>query len=328
MTDFTKTSRRGFLRGTAAAGAFVAAPSILRAQDAFPSETLNVVTHAGPGGGTDITTRMMMLRGRRVFDQDMVVVNRRGGSGAAALMYVDSRPRDGYTFMTMTQSHIFNIIQGNVPITIDQVAGIARATVDPTVIAVPADSEIDTLEDVINASAAADGGLKWGTTFAGGADHVNIHTFAKKADGIPYTIVPFQGGGDIVTSLVGGNVDIAIVNYAEGESQFASGDLKPIVALADERIGGIPDVPTALEQGVDSQAATVRGFSALSGVPADRMAALEEGLIEAMSHPVYQTYLASGGMSASSVVGQEGWNAHIRRIYEESQTALKELGLL
>jgi tripartite-type tricarboxylate transporter receptor subunit TctC len=140
--------------------------------------------------------------------------------------------------------------------------------------------------------------------------------------------VPFQGGGDIVTSLVGGNVDIAIVNYAEGESQFASGDLKPIVALADERIGGIPDVPTALEQGVDSQAATVRGFSALSGVPADRMAALEEGLIEAMSHPVYQTYLESGGMSSRSVVGQEGWNAHIRRIYEESQTALKELGLL
>lgn len=328
MTNFTKPTRRAFLQGTATAGVMVGAPSILRAQEAFPDDTLNVVTHAGPGGGTDITTRMMMLRGRRVFGQDMVVVNRRGGSGAAALMYVDSRPRDGYTFMTMTQSHIFNIIQKSVPITIDQVAGIARATVDPTVIAVPANSEIETLEDVINASAAADGGLKWGTTFAGGADHVNIHTFCKKAEGIPYTIVPFQGGGDIVTSLVGGNVDIAILNYAEGESQFNAGDLRPIVALSEERIGGIPDVPTAMEQGIDAQAATVRGFSCLSGVPDERMAALEEGLIEAMNHSVYQTYLASGGMASSSVVGQDGWNAHIERIFVESETALRELGLI
>jgi tripartite-type tricarboxylate transporter receptor subunit TctC len=331
MTNTIKTTRRGFLRGTAAttmlAGAGLA-PAILRAQDAFPDDTLNVVTHAGPGGGTDITTRMMMLRGRRTLGQDMVVVNRRGGSGAAALMYTDSRPRDGYTFMTITQSHIFQIIQKTVPITIDQIAGIARATDDPTVIAVPADSPINSLEDVIRASAEADGGLKWGTTFAGGADHVGIHNFAKKAEGIPYTIVPFQGGGEIVTSLVGGNVDAAILNYAEGESQFDAGDLKPVVALSEERIGGIPDVPTATEQGVDAFASTVRGFAALSGVPEDRMAVLEEGLVEAMSHSVYQTYLASGGMSASSVVGQDGWNAHIERIFIESETALRELGLI
>lgn len=329
MTDFTNPTRRGFLHGAAATGALAAglAPGFARA-DEFPSETINVITHAGPGGGTDITTRMMMLRGRRVFGQDMVVVNRRGGSGAAALMYANQQPKDGYTIMTITQSHIFNIIQEKVPLKIEDLAGIARATDDPTVIAVPADSPINSLEDVIRTSAETDGGLKWGTTFAGGADHVNIHTFAKRAENIPYTIVPFQGGGDIVTSLVGGNVDVAILNYAEGESQFNAGDLKPVVALSAERIGGIPDVPTAAEQGIEAYASTVRGFAAIAGVPEDRMAILEEGLIKAMSHSVYQTYLASGGMSASSVVGQDEWNAHIERIFVDSQTALKELGLI
>ena len=329
MTDFTNPTRRGFLHGAAATGALAAglAPGFARAEE-FPAETLNVVTHAGPGGGTDITTRMMMLRGRRVFGQDMVVVNRRGGSGAAALMYTNQQPRDGYTFMTITQSHIFNIIQEKVPLQISDIAGIARATDDPTVIAVPTSSPIESLEDVIRASAEADGGLKWGTTFAGGADHVNIHTFAKRAEGIPYTIVPFQGGGDIVTSLVGGNVDVAILNYAEGESQFDAGDLRPVVTLAAERIAGIPDVPTAAEQGVEAYASTVRGFAALSGVPEDRLAALESGLVDAMNHSVYQTYLASGGMSGASVVGQDEWNAHIERIFVESQTALKELGLI
>jgi len=330
MNDLKKPSRRRFLGQAAAFGGAAAGGLALPAfaQDAFPSETLNVVTHAGPGGGTDITTRMMMLRARRVFDQDMVVVSKRGGSGAAALMYVDSQPRDGYTFMTVTQSHIFQIIQKKVPITIDQLVGLARATDDPTVIAVPANSPLQTLEDVIKASAETDGGLKWGTTFAGGADHVGIHNFAKKADGIPYTIVPFQGGGDIVTALVGGNLDAALLNYAEGESQFNAGDLRPIMAMSEDRIAGIPDVPTAKEQGVDATASTVRGFAALSGVPDDRLKTLESGLVEAMSHPVYQTYLESGGMTSKSVVGMEGWNAHIERIYTESESALKELGLL
>ncbi len=331
MSSWNNTTRRRFLGQAAAVGGLAAGaafPGVAFGQDAFPSKTLNVVTHAGPGGGTDITTRMMMLRGRRMFKQDMVVVNKRGGSGSAALMYVNSQPRDGYTFMTITQSHIFQIIQKKVPLTIDQLVGIARATDDPTVIAVPANSPINSLQDVINASAKADGGLKWGTTFAGGADHVGIHNFCKKAEGIPYTIVPFQGGGDIVTSLVGGNVDIAILNFAEGESQFNSGDLKPIVALSQQRIAGVPDVPTAAEQGIEAYASTVRGFAALSGVPDDRMKILEAGLIKAMNHSVYQAYLTSGGMTGSSVVGMDEWNAHIDRIFVESQTALKELGLL
>lgn len=331
MTDFLKPNRRAFLGRTAALGGMAAVGPLAGsafAQDAFPNETLNVVTHAGPGGGTDITTRMMMLRARRVFDQDMVVVSKRGGSGAAALMYVNSRPRDGYTFMTVTQSHIFQIIQKKVPLKIEDLAGLARATDDPTVIAVPANSSIKSLEDVIKASSEKDGGLKWGTTFAGGADHVGIHNFCKKAGGIPYAIVPFQGGGDIVTALVGGNVDAAILNYAEGESQFESGDLIPVVALSEERIGGIPDVPTAAEQGVDAYASTVRGFACLSGVPEDRMATLSDGLVKSMEHSVFQAYLASGGMPASSVVGQDKWNAHIERIYIESETALKELGLI
>lgn len=317
---------RTIIKAAVVATVALAVPSVASAQE-FPSETINVVTHAGPGGGTDITTRMMMLRARRELGQDMTVVNKRGGSGAAALMYVNGEERDGHTIMTMTQSHIFNILQGKVPIKIEDVVPLARATDDPTVVAVPASSDIETLDDLIAASKDAEGGLKWGTTFAGGADHVNIHQFAKKA-GIEYTIVPFKGGGDIVTNLVGGNVDAAILNFAEGESQFGAGELRPIVALSEERIGGLPDTPTAKEEGIDAVASTVRGFVALSGVPEDRQKILSEGLVNAMSHPVYQAYLESGGMPASSVVGQEEWGEHIMRIYNESGDALRELGLL
>jgi tripartite-type tricarboxylate transporter receptor subunit TctC len=259
----------------------------------YPEKTINVVTHAGAGGGTDITTRMMMLRGRR------------------------------------TQSHLFQIAQGKVPVKIDDLIGIARATDDPQIICVPANSPIKTLEDLIAASKEkAEGGLKWGTTFAGGADHVAIHNFTKAAGGIPYTIVPFKGGGAIVTNLVGGNVEAALLNYAEGEAQFGAGEIRAVAVLAEKRIGSLSDTPTAKEKGIDSVASTVRGFAVLKGVPEDRMKTLEQGLLKAMSHPVYQGYLEGGGMPKDSVVGMDEWNKIIRRMYDESHTALKELGLL
>ena len=62
------------------------------AADKFPSKTIEVITHAGAGGGTDVNSRMMMLRGRRVLKADMVVVNKRGGNGAAAMNYFKTPP--------------------------------------------------------------------------------------------------------------------------------------------------------------------------------------------------------------------------------------------
>jgi tripartite-type tricarboxylate transporter receptor subunit TctC len=309
-------------------GAGVAITGAAQSQDAFPSETINVVTHAGPGGGTDITTRMMMLRGRRAFDQDMVVVSKTGGAGAAALQYLKSQECDGHTIMTLTQSHVLQIAQGKVPVTIDEVVGLARATLDPQIIAVRADSDIQTLDDLVARSNEVDGGLKWGTTFVGGADHLAIHNFTKAAGGIPYTVVPFVGGGDIVTNLMGGDVQVGILNFAEAESQFTNNDLRAVAVLAPERISSLPDAPTAQEQGVDSEESTVRGFVTLSCVPEERLKVLEDGLLAAMNHGVYQGYIQTSGMPASSVVGRDEWTAQIRRIHDQSQAALKDLGML
>ena len=300
----------------------------LAQDDKFPSKTISMVTHSGPGGGTDITTRMMMVMGRTELGQELVVVNKTGGSGVAALQYAMSQPRDGYTVMTVTQTHIFQILQEKVPLKIDDLVGVARATVDPQVIAVKADSPIKNLNDMIEASKAKQGGLKWGTTHVGGADHIATHIFTKAAGGIPYAIVPFRGGAEIVTNVVGGNIDIALINYAEGESQFKSNLIRAIAVLGEKRLDAIKDTPTAIEQGVKNTGATVRGFAVLKGVPDDRLATLEKGMVKAMQHPVYQGYLTQGGMPTESVTGREEWNKMIRQMYEESKEALVDLGMM
>ncbi|MGH6816814.1 MAG: Bug family tripartite tricarboxylate transporter substrate binding protein [Hyphomicrobiaceae bacterium] len=307
----------------------VPAPDPAAAQDEkFPAKTINMVTHAGPGGGTDITTRMMMVMGRTELGQELVVVSKTGGSGLAALQYAMSQPRDGYTVLTVTPTHIFQILQEKVALKIDDLVGIARATLDPQIIAVKADSPIKTVKDLIEASKAKPRGLKWGTTFVGGTDHVAIQNFTKAAGGILYDIVPFRGGGDMVTNLVGGNLDAAIVNYAEGETQFKTNLIRAVAVLNDKRLEALKDTPTAAEQGVDSVASTVRGFAVLRGVPEDRLAILEKGMVKAMQHSVYQAYLAQGGMSGTSVAGREEWSKTIRQIHDESRPALVDLGIL
>jgi putative tricarboxylic transport membrane protein len=312
----------------AAAAVFLSLIPAAAQDEKFPSRTIQMVTHAGPGGGTDITTRMMMVMGRAELGQELVVLNKTGGSGVAALQFAMSQPRDGYTVLTITPSHIFQILQEKVPLKIDDLVAVARATLDPQIIAVRADSPIKDLKGLLEASKTKPGGLKWGTTFVGGADHVAIHNFAKAAGGIPYVVVPFRGGGDIVTNLVGGNLDVALLNYAEGESQFKSHAIRAVAVLHEKRLDTLKDTPTAHEQGINSSAATVRGFAVLKGVPEDRVKTLEEGMIKAMKHPVYQAYLNQAGMPATSVAGREEWTRMIRQIYDESKTALTELGIL
>ena len=92
----------------------VAAPPDASAQEKFPSKTIEVVTHAGVGGGTDITARMMMVQAPAEFGQELVVVNKTGGSCAAALAYAASRPKDGHTILLITQTHLLTALQGPV----------------------------------------------------------------------------------------------------------------------------------------------------------------------------------------------------------------------
>ena len=88
MMDSNRRRLLGFAGGSAALSVFPA-----QGQEKFPSKPIEVVTHSGVGGGTDITARMMMVHAPGVFKTEFVVVNRTGGSGAAALDYMLERPR-------------------------------------------------------------------------------------------------------------------------------------------------------------------------------------------------------------------------------------------
>jgi putative tricarboxylic transport membrane protein len=318
-------TRRAFALGAAATGLTLAAGP-LRAQDKFPSKTIEVVTHAGVGGGTDITARMMMVHAPGAFKTEFAVVNKVGGSGAASLAYANSRPRDGYTIMLITQTHLLTMLQGKAPVKYEEIVALARATDDPQIVMVGKNSPYKTAQELL--AAAKTKQLKFGATQLGGVDHLAIYGFAKKAGIQQPTVVPFRGGGEIVINTVGGNIDVGMLNYAEAESQIKSGDVRALLTLAPKRLGPLPDVPCSKDLGIDANFSTVRGFVALKGTPEDALKVLETGLLESMKGQMYATYIQTSGQSPDSVVGRAAWQKQLDEFNTEGMEALKGLGLV
>ena len=317
MKTLFKLSAAALVAATAATG--------VMAED-YPSKTIEVVTHAGAGGGTDVTTRMMMLRSRRVLKQDMVVVNRRGGNGASAMKYFLERPADGHTILAFTSGHAITVAKGKTNLTLDDIRPIARGTDDPQI-----------LMANCNKTKAKDGAalvelmksekLKFGTTNAGGIDHITAYVFADKGGLMQPDIVPFSGGGEVATQLVAGSVDIGVLNLSEASAQIESGDICPLIVLGTARMAPIPDAATAQELGIDAVFATVRGFVTHSGVSDEQAAVLEDGLVKAMKHNVYQGFLTSVGLEPNSVAGADEWGAQMKKMIEDMIPAIKAMGL-
>ncbi|HEY5624774.1 MAG TPA: tripartite tricarboxylate transporter substrate binding protein [Gammaproteobacteria bacterium] len=309
----------------AAIACLVLVATAAAAQDDYPSRPIDVVTHASPGGGTDATARAMVVAARETLGVNMAVVPRTGGGGVVAMNYVNNRPRDGHTVLAITPTHLFAIARGQGPLEIDDLVAVARATDDPLVVMVRADSEVQTLTDLI--ALGRERPIKWGTTQIGGVDHVAGAILAKVAE-TQLSVVPFSGGGEIVTNLMGRSIDAAGLNLTEAIDQIRRGDFRALAVMAEQRLATLPDVPTTVELGFDVVYSTVRGYLVLAGTPEDRIARLEAGMLEAMRKDSYLTYLAGAGLDPSGIAGREVWSAQVRRLYRDARDAMIELGII
>lgn len=324
VRNHSEGRKRTFIVGTALVCA-VAAPFALAAEK-FPSKPIEIVIHSKYGGGTDTTARMMMIRTRRYLGVDMSVNAQRGGSGAQAHQYALGKPRDGYTVLALTQTHLYTIARGKSPLTINDVQGVARAMDDPTFITVSNKSKYKTLQDLVAASKEKP--LNWGVAQVGGTEHIGLATFAKAA-GMKFKVVPFGSGAQMVQALMAGAIDATLPNVSEAGTQVQDGTFVALAVMAPKRLKDYPNVPTTFENNYPVKVSTTRGYWVLSGTPMDRVEILSKAMVKAMKHEVFANYLKSAGLSVEdSVAGYDVWTKNIRNEYAQAVEALTDLGLL
>jgi putative tricarboxylic transport membrane protein len=317
------------LRRTALAGITgglaLAVAGVAQAQDDFPSETIEMVSHAAPGGGTDVTARLVLEGAKPELGVDMVMVYKEGGAARASHEYVMSRPADGHTLIALTQTHLYTIARGRSPMSIDDMIGVARAMDDSSLIVVGPDSEIEDYEGLIAASKESP--LPWGVAQVGGTEHIGLARWAEAA-GIEYRVVPFGSGGEMLTALRSGAVEATIANVSEGLSLVQEGEVRAIAILDEERIDDLPDVPTSFEKGHEVKVTTTRGYAVLADTPPEVVKALEEALLAGMQTEEFQEYLRNSGLDPEdSIGGSEEWDKQLKEEFAQSKEVIERLGL-
>lgn len=291
----------------------------------WPCETIEVVSHSSAGGGTDTTIRMWVDAAAEQVDEDIQVVYKQGGGARAAHEYLVSRGPDGHTIFALTQTHLYTIARGNSPVDIEQIQGVARAMDDPSVIVVRADSPHETYEDLVQAS--QDQALTWGVAQVGGTEHIGIARWSE-ASGAQTRVVPFGGGGDMITSLRSGAVDASLANVSEALGQVQEGDLRALAVLYPERIDDLPDVPSTYEQGHEVSVTTTRGYFVHGETDPAIVEKIEEMILTAMESERFQEYIRSTGLDPeTNIAGAEAWDQQLKEEYEVSLEALRKLDM-
>ena len=287
---------------------------------------IQAITHAGFGGGTDVTTRMMLLRARRVLKQDMQLVNKKGGGGAVSMDYMMSLPADGQHTLTWTTGHAVSMALGKTKVKLSDMQPLARGTDDPQLFVVNCKSKFKDGKKFV--SMQKEKAFSYGTTHTGGIDDVSAIAFTKKGGLKTPKIVAYKGVAPIKTNLIKGDIDVGVLNLGEALTEINEKKLCVAVVLANNRMAKLSKVPTAKELGIDVALSTVRGFVTKKGAPADRVKELEAGMLKAMSHNYFKNFLIEIGLDQSSVVGADEWGKQMEDMLAEMTTQLKALGYI
>jgi len=235
---------------------------------AFQPENPECIAPAGPGGGWDFICRTTAknLFELHLIDSAMQVTNMSGGGGGVAFAHVTKeRNNDNDLIVAASTSTAARLAQGIYKgSNADSVYWLATFGAEYGVLAVKKDSPFKNLKDLMDAVLADPRSVAFaGGSSVGGFDHIKPMLVARKAglkDVRQLKYVAYSGGGEAMTGLLSGAVQVMSGDFSELRGFYESGDCRIIAILAPERLKGFPDIPTAKEQGYDVIGANWRGL--------------------------------------------------------------------
>jgi putative tricarboxylic transport membrane protein len=244
----------------------LAAAAVAVAAPAVAVDSVKMLIPANPGGGWDTTGRELgkALQASGAV-KNVQYDNKGGAAGAIGIaQFVNSSKGDPNALMMGGMVMVGGLIQNKSPVTIDQVTPVARLTSEYEVIVVPANGP-KTLKELLDKFKADPGSVSWGGGSAGGTDHILAGLVAKAVGVQPGKVnyVPFKGGGEAVSAIIGGHVTAGISGLSEFAQHIKSGKMRALAVSSSKSIEGIP---TLKDQGVNVELANWRGIFGAPGI--------------------------------------------------------------
>lgn len=303
------------------------APALYGAE-AYPSKPLLFVTHSGPGGGMDTMLRRItdIMAKEKLVSQQMRVENIQGGGGAKAMTTLVKRKGDDHVLAGMTSVWVAApLISPDVKVSYKDMTPLALLGLDPNMVVVRADSPFKTMKDLLDFAKANPNKVK-----QAGASVTSNPNFDRiiigEATGAHWDYVAFPSGGEAVTALLGGHVNLVIGQPADMGGHLKAGALRALASFSESRLAGYPNVPTLREAGVTARVSrgTVRGIVAPPDIPATSVQYWEDVLRKLTKTQGYQQFASEIELSPKFLTGKE----FKQFLDEETESLTKSLARL
>ncbi len=263
----------------------------------YPSRAIRMIVALGPGGGTDVTGRIVSQKLSEQMGVPVVVENRPGAGTVIGTEVAAKAAPDGYTLVTASPELSINpSLQAKLPYdTLRDFAAISQLTTGQYFLSTHPSVPVRTVKDLIALAKAKSGRVTYGSSGNGSANHLGGVLF-QNMTGTRLVHVPYKSAAQAATALMSGEIDLMISSTTAAINPIKSGRLRAIAVTGPKRLSLTPEVPTVSESGVPGFEVT--GWYMMlapAGVPRDIIARLNSEIVKAVHSPAVKDRFAALG---------------------------------
>jgi putative tricarboxylic transport membrane protein len=299
------------------------------AQPFVPTRPVEIVVHNAPGGGSDVLARYvsLLLEREKLIPVRNQVHNRTGGGGATAMAYVTEKRGDPHTLALFTSAWVITpLLAEEAKVQIWDMTPLARLVLESALVLVKADAPYQSLNDFIEAARKEPGKLRQ----AGGSVQTRgnfVRLLLQKTTGTQWSYISFPGGGERVTALLGGHMQLMVAEPQEIGEYVRRGSLRPLAQISDKRLAAYPNVPTIREAGFNAGLyPSMRGVVAPPGLTREAVVYWEGVFARMAKSPEWRKYLEDNQFEDGYQRGDETLKS-LREFAGEIRGVLGEAGL-
>ena len=293
----------------------------------YPSRPIRVIVPFAPGGGLDITTRMIAQKLTEQWGQNIVVDTRPGAATIVGTEIASKAPADGYTLLMITTTFAINPgLRSKLPYDpLKDFTPVTQLNSQPNVIVVAPSFAGKTVKDLIALAKAKPGELTFASPGAGSAPHLSAEMF-QRAAGISMIHVPYKGIPPAVTDVLGGRVTMLFTTTISAAPHIKAGKLRAVAITSAKRQASMPDVPTVGETIPGYRAEAFQGMVAPAGVPQAIVNKVSAEVVRIVRLPEVTQRFQLDGAEAVGSTPQE-FAAFLKSEMQKWSTVIRDAGI-